>query len=230
MLVCLAHLISSQDGSSWSASDINALFQLVLTFAVDDRPKVRKAASSSIAHILARPPAPLVYHPASTSIIRLIQQSVKRQNDDNNPLIHSLSILSGCWSSVSPSQIESLSETLVNVVVAKMDVLNSNVLKAILECLEDLADYLCLSGNWSASKNSKFLQAILKVHPNINDSSSFASWLALIRSTCKSLSVSSPESFGTLLPVAYAQVFSFFQFTPHKEELTAPAHDAIGET
>lgn len=67
----------SLDGSSLNALQAKQVFNGILTFLVDQRPKVRRKAQEAIQAMLANPPAPSTKHPYAVRIAEFVIESLK---------------------------------------------------------------------------------------------------------------------------------------------------------
>ncbi|KAH6581278.1 hypothetical protein BASA61_009166 [Batrachochytrium salamandrivorans] len=67
---CLEYLLLAQDGPTWSSNDTcKQIFETLLFFTIDDRPKVRRIAVDVIHNIIKSVPPPSLFHPATSRAV-----------------------------------------------------------------------------------------------------------------------------------------------------------------
>ncbi|KAJ3116669.1 hypothetical protein HK098_006519, partial [Nowakowskiella sp. JEL0407] len=78
LLECIQPLIIAQDATTLTSNPLaKKLFQTLLFYTIDARPKVRKLSHSIIQRILTSPPPPALYHPLNLATVDFIQAYFK---------------------------------------------------------------------------------------------------------------------------------------------------------
>ncbi|KAH0827636.1 hypothetical protein AYO21_07827 [Fonsecaea monophora] len=230
---CLESLLIAQDAAAWNLPHTQAsprqTIPVLLTLAIDSRPKIRKRAQEAITNILKNPPpGPAIDHPAAEMCAIAAQNNLKnavdqvhqvrRQNgrpdDSHEPaVIHALqltktiAVASGGWPS---KKIESLCHLLLSISRSKNDYLVMSAFEVFEVIFEGMQDEV------SSSKLPRLLEAIVVLKPPQNDSQLLPPWIAILSRGYGTAAVVEPEDTFAKLPELCDLVSPF---------LTSPSHN-----
>ncbi|OAP55511.1 hypothetical protein AYL99_10484 [Fonsecaea erecta] len=230
---CLESLLIAQDAAAWNLPQTQAsprqTIPVLLTLAIDSRPKIRKRAQEAITNILKNPPpGPAIDHPAAELCAVAAQNNLKnavdqahqvrrqkgRPDDGHEPaVIHALqltktiAVASGGWPS---KKIESLCELLLSISRSRNDYLVMSAFEVFEVIFEGMQDEV------SSSKLPRLLEAIVDLRPPQNDSQLLPPWIAIVSRGYGTAAVVEPEDTFVKLPELCDLV------TPY---LTSPSHN-----
>ncbi|OAL20262.1 hypothetical protein AYO22_08974 [Fonsecaea multimorphosa] len=230
---CLESLLIAQDAAAWNLPQTQAsprqTVPLLLTLAIDSRPKIRKRAQEAITNILKNPPpGPAIDHPAAELCAVAAQNNLKnavdlahqvrrqkgRSDDSHEPaVIHALqltktiAVASGGWPS---KKIESLCELLLSISRSRNDYLVMSAFEVFEVIFEGMQDEV------SSSKLPRLLEAIVDLKPPQNDSQLLPPWIAIVSRGYGTAAVVEPEDTFAKLPELCDLVTPF---------LTSPSHN-----
>jgi ribosomal RNA-processing protein 12 len=230
---CLESLLLVQDSAAWSLSQAQGgprqAVGILLTLAVDGRPKVRRRASEALTNILQHPPpGPALDHPAAElaatvslnnlqNVVKVVTQAKKhkgRPDDSHDPsVIHALQLVktivtaSGGWPS---KRIEQLCELLLSISRSRNEYLVMSAFEVFEVIFESMKDEV------SSSKLPRLLEAITELKPAQNDSQLLPPWIAILSRGYGVAAESEPEDTFAKLPELFDLVCGY---------LTSPSHN-----
>ncbi|OQU99790.1 NUC173 domain-containing protein [Cladophialophora immunda] len=230
---CLESLLIAQDTAAWNLPQIQVsprqTVPMLLTLAIDSRPKIRKRAQEAIMNILKNPPpGPAIDHPASevcavaaqnnlknaVDLVHQVRRQKGRPDDSHEPaVIHALqltktiAVASGGWPS---KKIESLCELLLSISRSRNDYLVMSAFEVFEVIFEGMQDEV------SSSKLPRLLEAIVDLKPPQNDSQLLPPWIAILSRGYGTAAVVEPEDTYAKLPELCDLVTPF---------LTSPSHN-----
>lgn len=235
---CLESLLVAQDSAAWnlpqSQTGPRGAIPLLLTLALDGRPKVRKRSLEALVNILKHPPlGPALDHPvadlcASTALTNLkeavnpasqIKKQKARHDDGHDPcLIHALQLTktiaaaSGGWPS---TKIESLVESLMVISKSTNDYLVMGAFEVFEAIFEGMKD------EGSSSKLPRLLDAIAELKPTQNDSQLLPPWIAVLSRAYQLASEVSPEDTFRKLPELFDMISPYLCQSSHNIRVSA---------
>lgn len=230
---CLESLLVAQDATTWnlpqSQTSPRQAVPVLLSLAIDSRPKIRKRAHDALTVVLKNPPpGPAIDHPAAELCAVAAQNNLKnavdtahqskrqkgRPDDSHEPaLIHALqltkviAVASGGWPS---KKIESLCELLLAISRSRNDYLVMSAFEVFEVIFEGMQDEV------SSSKLPRLLEAIVELKPAQNDSQLLPTWIAILSRGYGTSAVVEPEDTFAKLPELFDMVAAF---------LTSPSHN-----
>ena len=213
---CLEALLVAQESAAWnlpsSQTGPRKATPVLLTLALDGRPKIRKRSLEALRNVLRHPPqGPALDHPvadlcASTALLSLKEAVVAshlkkrpgRNDDGHDPrLMHSLQLVktvaaaSGGWPS---KNIEPLVETLLTISKSTNDYLVMGAFEVFEAIFQGMQDEV------SSLKLPRLLDAIAQLKPPQNDSQLIPPWIAVLsRGYQVAAEVSPEDTFVKLL-------------------------------
>ena len=235
---CLQSLLKAQDASSWllPASQIGPrkLLVMLMTFAMDSRPKIRKKALESLTDILqTHPRGPSLDHPAAdmgaSMALNSLQQAAEAagrikkgkhgQLEGHDPnLMHALQFTkamakaSNGW----PSQnIEPLCEALLNISRSNSEYLVMAAFEVFEVILEGMGDEI------SSSKIPRLLGAIEELKPSKADSQLLAPWIAVLSRGYEVYAKVEAEETFMKLPELFDFICPFLTSASHNIRVSA---------
>ncbi|KIW14336.1 hypothetical protein PV08_07118 [Exophiala spinifera] len=230
---CLESLLAAQDSAAWKLPQTEAsprqAVLVLLTLAIDPRPKIRKRAGEALTKVLKNPPpGPAIDHPAAELCAVAAQNNLKnavesadqtkrqkgKADDSNEPaVIHALqltklvAVASGGWPS---KKIESLCELLLAISRSRNDFLVMGAFEVFEIIFDGMQDEV------SSSKLPRLLDAIIALKPAQNDSQLIPPWIAIVSRGFGAAAAVEPEDMFARLPELFDMIAAF---------LTSPAHN-----
>ncbi|KIW62224.1 hypothetical protein PV04_10419 [Phialophora macrospora] len=230
---CLESLLVAQDSAAWNLPQTQTsprqAIPVLLTLAIDSRPKIRKRAQEALTKVLKNPPpGPAIDHPAAELCAVAAQNNLKnavdlahqarrqrgRPDDSHEPaVIHALqltkaiAVASGGWPS---KKIESLCELLLSISRSRNDYLVMSAFEVFEVIFEGMQDEV------TSSKLPRLLEAIVDLKPPQNDSQLLPSWIAILSRGYGTSAVVEPEDTFVKLPELFDLVAAY---------LTSPSHN-----
>ncbi|KIX05464.1 uncharacterized protein Z518_06336 [Rhinocladiella mackenziei CBS 650.93] len=235
---CLESLLVAQDSAAWnlpqSQTSPRQAVPVLLTLAIDARPKIRKRAQEALTQILKNPPpGPAIDHPAAELLAGAAQNHLKnavdvahqarrprgRPDDSHEPaVIHALqltktiAVASGGWPS---EKIESLCELLLSISKSRNDYLVMSAFGVFEVIFEGMQDEV------SSSKLPRLLEAIVELKPAQNDAQLLPPWIAILSRGYGTAAVVGPEDTFTKLPELFDMVAFFLTNPSHNIRISA---------
>ncbi|KAK5189862.1 pre-rRNA processing protein [Exophiala xenobiotica] len=230
---CLESLLVAQDSAAWklpqNQTSPRQAIVVLLTLAIDSRPKIRKRAQEALTKVLKTPPpGPAIDHPAAELCAVAAQNNLKnavdtahqakrqrsKADDGHEPaVIHALqltktiAVASGGWPS---KKIESLCELLLAISRSRNDFLVMSAFEVFEVIFEGMQDEV------SSSKLPRLLEAIVELKPGQNDSQLIPPWIAILSRGYGTAGAVEPEDTFAKLPELFDLVAGF---------LTSPSHN-----
>ncbi|KIW87002.1 uncharacterized protein Z519_12467 [Cladophialophora bantiana CBS 173.52] len=235
---CLESLLIAQDAAAWNLPQTQAsprqTVPVLLTLAIDTRPKIRKRAQEAITNVLKNPPpGPAIDHPAAELCAAAAQNNLKnavdlvhqvrrqkgRPDDSHEPaIIHALqltktvAVASGGWPS---KKIESLCELLLSLSRSRNEYLVMSAFEVFEVIFEGMQDEV------SSSKLPRLLEAIVDLKPAQNDSQLLPPWIAILSRAYGTAAVVDPEDTFAKLPELWDLVTPFLTSSSHNIRVSA---------
>ncbi|XP_077437828.1 RRP12-like protein [Vanacampus margaritifer] len=223
ILSCLATLLRKQDVTVWTYPSTLQAYDGLLNFAVDSKPKVRKAAQQAVCSILRgsdflfadNSPA---HHPVAASTakfcIKLMEQAGGRREDTTT--LHMLGLLKELISSFPLGAIKSCCETLLRV----MTLSHVLVTASAMETFHRLFSGKPGTSNLSPELNAQIITALYDYLPSENDLQPLLAWLAVMEKAHVNLAcLQSSLSLGHL-PRLFSAAMSCL-LSPHMKVVSA---------
>ncbi|ETI20117.1 hypothetical protein G647_08151 [Cladophialophora carrionii CBS 160.54] len=235
---CLESLLVAQDSAAWNLPQTQTsprqAIPVLLTLAIDSRPKIRKRAQEALTSVLQNPPpGPALDHPAAELCAVAAQNNLNnavdvahqarrqrgRPDDSHEPaVIHALqltkavAVASGGWPS---KKIESLCELLLSISRSRNDYLVMSAFEVFEVIFEGMQDEV------SSSKLPRLLEAIVDLKPAQNDSQLVPSWIAILSRGYGAAAVVEPEETFGKLPELFDLVAPYLTSPPHNIRVSA---------
>lgn len=236
---CIESLLIAQHSAAWALPKTEntprrALSGLLL-LAFDRRPKVRKRAQDAITRVIKSPPAPLLDHPAVDMCAEVAMRNlcdITGANGNNNnsdkgqshneqlhfDLIHALRAVktiaaaSRNWPS---KKIEPLCRVLL--LISKST--NEYLIRAAFEIFELI--FAGMADDFSSTKATGLLEAILELRPSQNDSQLLPPWIAVISRAYDVSAQIFPEVTFCRLPEIFEIIADFLASSSQNIRLSA---------
>lgn len=235
---CLESLLIAQDSSAWNLpqtqSSPRQAVLVLLTLAIDQRPKIRKRAQEALTNVLKNPPpGPAIDHPSAELCAVAAQNNLKnavdlvhqarrqkgRPDDSHEPaVIHALqltktiAVASGGWPS---KKIESLCELLLAISRSRNDYLVMSAFEVFEVIFEGMQDEV------SSSKLPRLLEALIDLKPAQNDSQLLPPWIAILSRGYGAAATVEPEDTFAKLPELFDLISSFLTSSSHNIRVSA---------
>lgn len=228
----------AQDSAAWKLPQTEAsprqAVLVLLTLAIDPRPKIRKRAGEALTRVLKNPPpGPAIDHPAAELCAVAAQNNLKnavesahqakrqkgRPDDGNEPaVIHALqltkliAVASGGWPS---KKIESLCELLLAISRSRNDFLVMSAFEVFEVIFDGMQDEV------SSSKLPRLLDAIVELKPAQNDSQLIPPWIAIVSRGYGTAAAVEPEDTFAKLPEIFDMIAVFLTSPDHNIRISA---------
>eukprot|EP01135_Chromosphaera_perkinsii_P005543 Nk52_evm92s352 gene=Nk52_evmTU92s352 len=177
ILQCLGGLLEAQEAVVWggatgggsSSSSTRKVFQSILVFTLDMRPKVRKTAQECIQDLVQCALPPARYHPAAVITCEFIlEQLSTATKNDSQTVLHLLGLVKKTF--VHLPDIRSVSEAMLKLLTMGHQIVNVVTLNCFKSVLEEVDE---LTGD---SFIEDLLQALYTYQPNANDVDAITAW------------------------------------------------------
>ncbi|KAF7509402.1 hypothetical protein GJ744_008125 [Endocarpon pusillum] len=237
-LGCLESLLVAQDSAAWnlpsSQTGPRKAIPVLLTLAVDGRPKIRKRSLEALTNVLKHPPQgpaldhPVADHCASTALTSLkeavntasqLRKQKGRNDNGHDPfLVHALQLTktiaaaSGGWPS---KKIEPLVEALMTISKSTNEYIVMGAFEVFEAIFEGMHDEI------SSSKLPRLLDAIADLKPAQNDSQLLPPWIAVLSRGYQLASEVSPEDTFIKLPDLFDMMSPFLSQPSHNIRVSA---------
>ncbi|KAJ9603067.1 pre-rRNA processing protein [Cladophialophora chaetospira] len=235
---CLESLLVAQDTAAWNLPQAQTsprqAVPVLLTLAIDSRPKIRKRAQEALTNLLKNPPpGPAIDHPAAElcavaaqnnlmNAVDLVQQARRQRGRPDNShepaVIHALqltktiAVASGGWPS---KKIESLCELLLSISRSRSDYLVMSAFEVFEVIFEGMQDEI------SSSKLPRLLEAIVDLKPAQNDSQLLPPWIAILSRGYGTSASVEPEDTFAKVPELFDLVAPFLTNSSHNIRISA---------
>lgn len=235
---CLESLLKAQDNAAWSLPQSQTsprqAIPVLLTLAIDPRPKIRKRAQEALTEVLKNPPpGPAIDHPAAElcavatqnnlrNAVDLVQHARRqkgRPDDSHEPaVIHALQLTktiasaSGGWPS---KKIEPLCELLLSISRSRNDFLVMSAFEVFEFIFQGMQDEV------SSSKLPRLLEAIVELKPLQNDSQLLPPWIAILSRGYGTSALVEPEDTFAKLPDLFDLISKFLTSSSHNIRVSA---------
>lgn len=240
---CLESLLLAQDSAAWemSTSQVSPrrAIAALLTFALDQRPKVRKRAQEALKNVFKNPPpSPSLDHPAAgmcaetamKSLADLAGQGTESRSDKKGTdaghspdLIHALQLVkaiasaSGGWPS---RNIEDLCELLLGIARTG----NEHMTIAVFDIFEMIFEGMA-ADETASSKLPRLLEIISELRPASNDTQLLPPWIAILSRGYDVFAQMEPEETFQQLPDLFTLVSEFLE--SHSKNIRISASECM---
>merc|ERR1712142_1280282 len=207
LLQCLSATLLAQDTAVWSESSTQHTFQILLTFTVHAKPKVRKLAHASVHSIVKLNHLNHKKHPAGASTTKFALQMVEEKRISENPAVahHVLNLLKQCLQYLNADNLKELCETILSLLALNDPILKKNTMTT----LRAMFDANPPEENLSADLNMKLISVLYEFQPSVNDVDAASSWLSLMLSAHSNLALIADSSCFKLLPKVFGKAMKF---------------------
>eukprot|EP00039_Didymoeca_costata_P010563 m.142568 g.142568 ORF g.142568 m.142568 type:complete len:1264 (+) comp14880_c0_seq1:1287-5078(+) len=200
-MTCLAHLVANMDRAAWETREVQNVFQPLLQFSVDSRPKIRKASHSGMAMVLSSTNK-AKKHPASVMAGQYCLEHLNKIDDQDT--LYVLNLLKDTIYLYPVAQSKILCEQLLVLMAGGRDLVKSMCIGVLIGLFEadnaDLPEKLLV----------QLIDALYQYKPDLSDIESRIQWntlmLAAVGALSRGSSLQHSASLVNLCPV-YVECF-----------------------
>lgn len=183
-LSCQSNLLRVQDAGAWTNSSTLNCYQGILSFTINSKPKVRKAAQNAVCAILKGSPfmqtphAPSC-HPAAQATSKFCIQQIEQHGGSGEApaTCHSLTLLEQIIVTFPKSCLKDSCETILKVMTLSNVIVSAVAMKA----LHSLFIRGTKAEEFPPDLNAKLINALYDFQPAANDSQPAQAWLAVMQ-------------------------------------------------
>merc|ERR1711962_126480 len=222
LLQCLSASLVAQDAAVWSEASTQHTFQILLTFTVHPKPKVRKLAQASVHSIVKLNHLNHKKHPAGLSVAKFAMQMVdeKRISESPSTAHHVLNLLKQVLQYLSAENLKELCETILSLLALNDPILKKNTMTTLRAMFEANPP----EENLSSDLNMKMISVLYEFQPSVNDVDAASEWLSLMLAAHSNLSLIAESSCLKILPIYFGKVMKFLLSENRKAVLAAAAN------
>merc|ERR1712142_1174964 len=138
LLQCLSATLLARDTAVWAEPSTQNTFQILLTFTVHAKPKVRKLAHASVHSIVKLKLLNDGKHPVGASTTKFAVQMVAEKRVSENPAVahHVLNLLKQCLSYLSADNLKECCETILALLALNDAILKKNTMSTLRAMFE----------------------------------------------------------------------------------------------
>lgn len=183
ILSCLATILRKQDLEAWSYPVTLQVYHGLLSFAVDPKPKIRKASQHGVCSVIKgsefmfgeKPPA---HHPAAASTAKFCIQEIEKSGGarEATSTLHMLTLLKELMPCFPEAMVKSCSETLLRVMTLNHVLVTSYAMQAFYNLFHAKPSKSTLS----VDLNAQIITALYDYIPSENDLQPMMSWLTVM--------------------------------------------------
>eukprot|EP01114_Cavostelium_apophysatum_P014421 TRINITY_DN3742_c0_g1_i8.p1 TRINITY_DN3742_c0_g1~~TRINITY_DN3742_c0_g1_i8.p1 ORF type:complete len:1306 (+),score=473.82 TRINITY_DN3742_c0_g1_i8:83-4000(+) len=172
LISCAGGLLAgAQDPSIWSNSDFTQLFQGILLFTKDSRPKVRREAQFRLGDVLSNCPSNTARNTVSLIVSQFFHKVVNQFNaakhETQQSVLYALDVIKGVFPLLSGNSVPSICESLFKLLNMKQPMLTALVMQS-LESLFQNTDETSPT-KLSVDLVSKVIASLFEFQPNLSD-------------------------------------------------------------
>lgn len=184
LLGCLSVVLRAQDAGVWSQSSTVVIFDSILSFTINLKPKVRKAAQHAVCAVLkgsnfmAKEDAPL-YHPAAVHAAKFCVQQLELGGSlgGSTTKLHMIGLLKEIIGTFPKAQLKQACECILKV----MTLGNVLVLSCGMQALHGLFSSRPFATSLPAELNAQIISALFDYQPAHTDQQPTLAWLAVMQ-------------------------------------------------
>ena len=166
LLGCLCVLLRAQDAETWNFSSTTKVMDSILSFAIDNRPKVRKASHHAVCSILASKEEGTDFHPAANKasefLVKLIEDNV---GQNEKAVLHVLILLKEILHTFPKQNVKKACESILRI----MSVGNRMSLSCGFQALHGLFSGRPSVKSLPGEMNAKLINAMYDYQPAMDD-------------------------------------------------------------
>jgi len=207
LVQCLGTLLSAQERAVWSEPSTLNTYQMLLTFTIHSKPKVRKLAQSSVISIIKLNTLNHKKHPVGISTAKFAVQMLEERRLSESPSTahHVLNLLKNCLQYLSADNLKEVCETILGLLALSDAILKKNTMDSLCAMFNaNPAD-----DNLTADLNMKLISVLYEFQPSVNDVDAASSWLSLMLSAHSNLALIADSSCFKLLPKFFGKAMKF---------------------
>lgn len=205
LLGCLSILLRVQDRLTWASQSTLHIWDSLMSFVTDPRPKVRKAAHHSVCSVLSTAntaDTEAAFHPAAAHTAKFLVDLIEANagGSDLKAVLHTLLLLKEVLGKFPRGQVKTACETILRV----MTLGNAYTVSCGFQALHGLfacrPAAKCLPGDL----NAQLITALYDYQPSIDDAQAFVAWLTVQQEAHINLGLQSPTMCLAHLPKMFA--------------------------
>jgi len=220
LIECVTTLLLAQDSTVWVDASTLHCYQILLTFAVHAKPKIRKLAHYSLNSVIKINMANHKNHPigkaTATFVVKLLEQYTPENSTAAN---HVLNLLKQCLQYLNGEHLKEICEAILRIFAVNNLIVKTNS----MQTLHALFTSNSPEENLSKDLNIKVIAALYDFQPSMNDVHIAEAWMSLMTAAHANLSILDGSVCLKILPRFYATLLTFFQ-SEHRSVTIATAN------
>lgn len=209
LIECLSTLLLPQEPQVWSEPSTLRTYQILLSFVVHTKPKVRKTAQRAVlslmrVHLNLYPKHPIGSTTAKFCLTMMQNHSSETSTSTN----YILNMLKLCLQHFREEYVKELCETLLSVMQLNDVILKTNS----MQTLHGMFSSQPSVENLTPELNGKIIAALYEFQPSVNDVHVASAWLTLMEEAHANLTLIKSQDSDRLssLPKFFGSIMTFF--------------------
>jgi len=176
LLGCLSHVLRVQPAAVWTEPEINNVFQIILTYTSNSKPKIRKAGQhAAISIIKSGETNPNGIHPASANAAKHCLQVINNAGPGDTSILYMMLFFRATLSNLPKNLTKQCCEAILKLFTFGNKIMISTGLSSLYGLFADRPSVNSLP----ADLNAQLITALYDYKPNISDSGPIVAWLAV---------------------------------------------------
>ncbi|XP_066585957.1 RRP12-like protein [Prorops nasuta] len=225
-IISLCLLLRAQEAAAWTNSSVKQVMDVILSFCVHGKPKVRKSAQHGICAILKgsdimKSENPPVCHPGAAQVAKHCIEQLYSTNDSGSitTILHTLTLLKDIVHQLPKSYVKTICEGLLRIMGLK----NILVTSCCLQTLHGLFVSRPLEAVLPAQRNAQIITALYDYQPPANDTQPTLAWLTVMQEAHCNLANLSIHLCSTTIPKILEKCADLW-LSEKREIITAASH------
>ncbi|CAD1471378.1 unnamed protein product [Heterotrigona itama] len=200
---CLSLLLRAQEAATWSNSSTMQVLDVILSFTIHYKPKLRKSAQHGIIAILngsdiMKSEDPPPYHPAAPYIAIFCIDLLEPDSESNGitNILHVLTLLKDIFHHIPKTYVKIISESLLKLMTMKNVLITSCCLQAFHVLFVSRPPELILP----VQRNGQIISALYVYQPPATDIQPTLAWLTVMQEAHLTVAHNSLNLCAALLP------------------------------
>ena len=198
---CLSVLLRAQEAATWSSSSTMQVLDVILSFTIHYKPKLRKSAQHGICAILngsdiMKSENPPQYHPATPYIAKFCIGQLDSKSDGITNVLHVLTLLKDIFHHLPKIHVKTISESLLKLMTMK----NVLVTSCCLQTFHGLFVSRPSEAILPVQRNGQIITALYDYQPPATDTQPTLAWLTVMQEAYLNLAHNSLNLCAVLLP------------------------------
>lgn len=207
LLQCVGAVLMPQEAAVWGEASTQHTFQILLTYTIHGKPKVRRLAQSLAQSLLKVNLWSHKKHPVGMAATKFCVQMVEQHSDDKSPRPHYvLNLLKESLQYFNADNLKEICESILRLLTLNNHVLRKNT----MDTLQAMFKAHPPAENLPIDINMKLIAVLYDFQSNISDNTLASSWLNLMLAAHSNLALIADATCLRILPKFYGICMKFF--------------------